>query len=53
MKARRPVQVLYPHQLFESLLHTERGVRFVVVEDDLLYRQFAFHVQKLILQRML
>lgn len=51
MSRRRRVHLLYPHQLFESLLELDRSVRFIVVEDDLLYRQYPFHVQKLILHR--
>ena len=45
------VRVVLPHQLFESHLDAEPGTRFVLVEHDLMFRQYRFHVQKLILHR--
>jgi hypothetical protein len=38
MTARRRVRVLYPHQVHEWQLGAELGTRFVLVEDDLLFR---------------
>lgn len=45
------LRVVFPHQLFESLLDEPRGTRFVLVEDDLLFRHQPFHAQKLVLHR--
>jgi deoxyribodipyrimidine photolyase-related protein len=47
----RPVRLVMPHQLFESHLDAEEGTRFVLVEHDLLFRQYRFHTQKLVLHR--
>ncbi|MGB7819398.1 MAG: cryptochrome/photolyase family protein [Ornithinibacter sp.] len=49
--SRRRVRIVYPHQLFESHLRAVADTRFVLVEDDLLFRQQAFHAQKLVLHR--
>ena len=51
MSARRPVRVLYSHQLFEAHLDASPATRFVFVEDDLLFRHQPFHAQKLVLHR--
>ncbi len=40
-----------PHQLFESHLEAEPGTTFALVEHDLMFRQYRFHVQKLVLHR--
>ncbi|MGL5865765.1 MAG: cryptochrome/photolyase family protein [Dermatophilaceae bacterium] len=48
---RRRVRLVFPHQLFASLLEEPQGTRFVLVEDDLLFRQQSFHAQKLVLHR--
>ncbi|MEO6789431.1 MAG: cryptochrome/photolyase family protein [Ornithinibacter sp.] len=48
---RRAVRLVYPHQLFESHLTASPGTRFVLVEDDLLFRHQIFHAQKLVLHR--
>lgn len=40
-----------PHQLFEAHLEEPAGTRFLLVEDDLLFRQQPFHAQKLVLHR--
>ncbi|MCT1353917.1 cryptochrome/photolyase family protein [Gordonia sp. p3-SID1431] len=45
------VRVVLPHQLFESHLDADPGTRFVLVEHDLMFRQYRFHVQKLVLHR--
>ncbi len=47
----RHVHVVLPHQLFESHLDAEPGTTFVLVEHDLLFRQYRFHAHKLILHR--
>ena len=49
--ARRMVRVVYPHQLFAAHLDAPPGTRFVLVEDDLLFRHQPFHAQKLVLHR--
>ena len=51
MTARRRVRLVYPHQLFEAHLEARPGTRFVLVEDDLLFRHQPFHAQKLVLHR--
>ena len=45
------LRVVFPHQLFASHLDEPPGTRFVLVEDDLLFRQQPFHAQKLVLHR--
>ena len=45
------VRVVLPHQLFESHLDAPDGTVFVLLEHDLLFRQYAFHQQKLVLHR--
>lgn len=47
----RHVRLVLPHQLFESHLDAPDGTTFVLVEHDLLFRQYRFHVQKLVLHR--
>ena len=42
---------MLPHQLFEAHLDAPEDTTFVLVEHDLLFRQYAFHVQKLVLHR--
>ncbi|RYJ01126.1 MAG: cryptochrome/photolyase family protein, partial [Actinomycetales bacterium] len=45
------VRLVYPHQLFEDHLEAPAGTVFVLVEDDLYFRQYAFHSHKLVLHR--
>ncbi len=40
-----------PHQLFAEHLEAPKGTAFVLVEHDLLFRQYRFHAQKLVLHR--
>ena len=47
----RLVRLVMPHQLFEQHLRAARGTVFVLVEHDLLFRQYAFHSHKLVLHR--
>ncbi len=51
MSGSRAVRLVYPHQLFEAHLEARAGTRFVLVEDDLFYRQLPFHAHKLVLHR--
>jgi deoxyribodipyrimidine photolyase-related protein len=51
MSSEQPVRLVYPHQLFTENLDASPGTVFVLVEDDLFFRQYRFHVQKLILHR--
>lgn len=44
-------RLVFPHQLFEEHLSAPRGTTFVLVEHDLLFRQFDFHAHKLVLHR--
>lgn len=45
------VRLIHPHQLFRQHLDADSGTVMVLVEDDLFFRQFAFHAQKLVLHR--
>jgi deoxyribodipyrimidine photolyase-related protein len=45
------VRLVYPHQLFVEHLDAPAGTVFVLVEDDLFFRQYRFHTQKLVLHR--
>ncbi|GAA1112220.1 cryptochrome/photolyase family protein [Arthrobacter flavus] len=45
------VQLVFPHQLFEEHLEAPEARRFILVEDDLFFRQYRFHQQKLVLHR--
>ena len=45
------LRLVFPHHLFEEHLQAPAGTRFVVVEDDLLFRQYPFHAHKLVLHR--
>ncbi|MGB7450442.1 MAG: cryptochrome/photolyase family protein [Ornithinimicrobium sp.] len=45
------VRLVFPHQLFAEHLQAADGTTFVLIEDDLFFRQYAFHSQKLILHR--
>ncbi|MAS56850.1 MAG: cryptochrome/photolyase family protein [Nocardioides sp.] len=49
--AERPVRLVLPHQLFAAHLDAPDGTTFVLVEHDLLFRQYRFHTQKLVLHR--
>lgn len=41
--------LVFPHQLFLEHLNAEAGTVLALVEDDLFFRQYAFHAQKLVL----
>ncbi|HYO85791.1 MAG TPA: cryptochrome/photolyase family protein [Dermatophilaceae bacterium] len=45
----RTLRLVYPHQLFDAHLEATAGTRFVLVQDDLLFRQFRCHAHKLVL----
>ena len=47
----RHVRLVLPHQLFLDHLDAPAGTTFVLVEHDLLFRQYRFHQQKLVLHR--
>lgn len=49
--SRRPVRLVLPHQLFVEHLDAPAETRFVLVEHDLMFRQYRFHTQKLVLHR--
>ncbi|MCW2756755.1 MAG: Deoxyribodipyrimidine photo-lyase-related protein [Nocardioidaceae bacterium] len=51
MAREKHVRLVYPHQLFVEHLDAPAGTTFVLVEDDLLFRQYSFHTQKLVLHR--
>lgn len=44
-------RLILPHQLFEEHLDAPASTHMVLLEDDLFFRQFKFHKQKLILHR--
>ncbi|MBC9957311.1 cryptochrome/photolyase family protein [Yimella sp. cx-51] len=45
------LRLVYPHQLFEAHFDAPAGTSFVLVEDDLMMRQYCFHAHKLVLHR--
>jgi len=45
------VRLVLPHQLFEQHLEADADTRFVLIEHDLLFRQYRFHSHKLVLHR--
>jgi deoxyribodipyrimidine photolyase-related protein len=46
-----PVRLVLPHQLFEQHLDAAADTVFVLIEHDLLFRQYRFHSHKLVLHR--
>lgn len=51
MADRAHLHLVLPHQLFDEQLGAPQGTRFVLIEHDLMFRQYAFHAQKLVLHR--
>ncbi|MEJ7635019.1 cryptochrome/photolyase family protein [Aeromicrobium sp.] len=51
MSREQRVRLIYPHQLFVDHLDAPAGTVFVLVEDDLFFRQYRFHTHKLVLHR--
>ncbi|HIW98803.1 MAG TPA: cryptochrome/photolyase family protein [Candidatus Nesterenkonia stercoripullorum] len=45
------LHLVLPHQLFEDNLRADEGTRFVMIEHDLLFRQYPFHAHKLVLHK--
>ena len=45
------LRLVLPHQLFDVHLEAPEDTVFVLVEHDLLFRQYRFHSQKLVLHR--
>ncbi|TFD89439.1 cryptochrome/photolyase family protein [Cryobacterium lactosi] len=45
------VRLVLPHQLFEQHLEASGDTVFVLLEHDLLFRQYRFHSHKLVLHR--
>ncbi|WP_159617930.1 cryptochrome/photolyase family protein [Arthrobacter zhaoguopingii] len=45
------LRLVLPHQLFDQHLEAADGTVFVLIEHDLLFRQYAFHSHKLVLHR--
>jgi deoxyribodipyrimidine photolyase-related protein len=45
------VRLVLPHQLFEQHLDAPGDTVFVLIEHDLLFRQYRFHSHKLVLHR--
>lgn len=45
------VRLVLPHQLFDEHLDAPAGTVFLLVEHDLLFRQYRFHSHKLVLHR--
>jgi deoxyribodipyrimidine photolyase-related protein len=45
------LRLVLPHQLFEEHVAAPVGTTVVIVEHDLLYRQYSFHSHKLVLHR--
>lgn len=51
MGSRTRLHLVLPHQLFEQNFEAPAQTRFVLIEHDLLFRQYRFHAQKLVLHR--
>lgn len=51
MHPSRNVRLVLPHQLFEQHLDEPVDTEFVLIEHDLLFRQYRFHSHKLVLHR--
>jgi deoxyribodipyrimidine photolyase-related protein len=51
MSQRPSVRLVLPHQLFEQHFDVPVGTVFVLIEHDLLFRQYRFHSHKLVLHR--
>ena len=51
MSIGQSVRLVLPHQLFEQHLDAAGGTVFVLIEHDLLFRQYRFHSHKLVLHR--
>lgn len=47
----RKIAIIFPHQLFENHPALDRCEDFWLSEDELFFKQYAFHKQKLALQR--
>ncbi|TIC86575.1 cryptochrome/photolyase family protein [Nocardioides sp. GY 10127] len=47
----RHLRLVLPHQLFAEHLDVPDGTTVVLLEHDLLFRHYRFHVQKLVLHR--
>jgi deoxyribodipyrimidine photolyase-like uncharacterized protein len=45
------LRLVLPHQLFRQHLDAANGTVFVLIEHDLLFRQYSFHSHKLVLHR--
>lgn len=43
--------IIFPHQLFDELVTAASTRTYILIEDDLFFRQYAFHKQKLLLHR--
>jgi deoxyribodipyrimidine photolyase-related protein len=46
------VRLIFPHQLFADNLQASKATIMVLVEDDLFFKQYHFHKQKLLLHRI-
>ena len=51
MKTGPHARLVLPHQLFEQHFDAVDGTVFVLIEHDLLFRQYRFHSHKLVLHR--
>ena len=45
------LRLVLPHQLFREQLDAADGTVYVLIEHDLLFRQYSFHSHKLVLHR--
>lgn len=43
--------IVFPHQLFDELCTIQNDTQYVLIEDDLFFRQYPFHKQKILLHR--
>ena len=51
MRRGQSIRLVLPHQLFEQHFDAANGTVFVLIEHDLMFRQYRFHSHKLVLHR--
>ena len=52
MASKTEARLIFPNQLFEEHFKAKKNVQFFLIEDDLFFRQYAFHKQKLLLHHL-
>lgn len=50
-KTKQHIRLIFPHQIFTEHFKAPKNTTMILIEDDLFFTQYRFHVQKLILHR--